>query len=113
MKFLLVFFISAIALNTCENTSTEQSTETIFFVNSIRVDCTGVGPMKCLQIQESEILKPNDWQNFYDTIEGFKYEPGYIYKILVIKEELDPATVPADASSIKYTLKKVIEKNID
>lgn len=29
------------------------------------------------------------------------------------KEELDPATVPADASSIKYSLVKVIDKNMD
>lgn len=112
MKFLLAFFISAIALNTCENDSTDKTAETILFVNSAKVDCTGVGAMKCLQTQESETLT-NDWKNFYGNIEGFEYEPGYIYKISVKKEKLDPATVPADASSIKYSLIEVLEKNID
>lgn len=113
MKFILACFIAAIALNTCENDSTDKTAETILFVNSAKVDCTGVGEMKCLQTQESEMLSPNDWKNFYGNIEGFEYEPGYIYKISVKKEKLDPATVPADASSIKYSLVEVLEKNID
>lgn len=113
MKFLLAFFISAIALNTCGNDSTDKTAETILYVNSSKVDCTGVGKMKCLQTQESDTLKPTDWKNFYGNIEGFEYEPGYIYKISVKKEKLDPANAPADASSIKYSLVEVIEKNID
>ncbi|WP_051285130.1 DUF4377 domain-containing protein [Aequorivita capsosiphonis] len=113
MKLLLAFFISAIALNTCENDSTEKLAGTIFFVNSSRADCTGVGPMKCFQTQESDTLDPEGWQLFYAGIEGFSYQPGYIYKLLIKKEKLDPATVPADASSIKYTLVKVLEKNKD
>jgi len=112
MKFLITFFISAIALSTCENNPSEKTAETILFVNSSKVDCTGVGKMKCLQIQESE-TSTNDWKNFYGDIEGFDYEPGYIYKLSVKKEKLDPATVPADASTLKYSLVKVIEKNID
>lgn len=113
MKFLLTTFLSAIALSTCENKSSEKNAETILFVNSSKVECTGVGKMQCLQTQESETLKPNDWKNFYGNIEGFEYEPGYIYKLSVKKEMLDPATVPADASTLKYSLVKVIEKNRD
>ena len=110
MKFLLTIFFSAIALSTCENKSSEKNAETILYVNSSKVECTGVGKMQCLQTQESETLKPNDWKNFYGNIEGFEYEPGYIYKLSVKKEKLDPATVPADASTLKYSLVKVIEK---
>lgn len=113
MKSLLLFFIIAISLNTCENIAPEKVSETILFVNSAKVDCTGVGPMKCMQTQESDTLDPNGWEFFYETIEGFEYVPGYIYKLAIKKEKLDPATVPADGSSIKYTLIKVIEKNID
>lgn len=112
MKFILFFFISALALNTCRNESKEKMPETILFINSEKVDCTGIGKMKCLQIQESDTLT-NGWKNFYGKIQGFDYEPGYIYKISVKKEELDPATVPADASSIKYSLIEVIEKQKD
>jgi heat shock protein HslJ len=113
MKFLLTIFLSAIALSTCENKTSEKNAETILYVNSSKVECTGVGKMQCLQIQESETLKPNDWKNFFGNIEGFEYEPGYIYKLSVKKENLDPATVPADASTLKYSLVKVIEKNRD
>jgi heat shock protein HslJ len=113
MKFLLTIFLSALALSTCKNKSSEKNAETILFVNSSKVECTGVGKMLCLQTQESETLKPNDWKNFYGNIEGFEYESGYIYKLSVKKEKLDPATVPADASTLKYSLVKVIEKNRD
>ncbi len=112
MKFILFFFISALALNTCRNESKEKMPETILFINSEKVDCTGIGKMKCLQIQESDTLT-SDWNNYHGTIQGFEYEPGNIYKISVKKEELDPATVPADASSIKYSLIEVIEKQKD
>ena len=113
MKFIAAFFISAIALNTCQNKPTDNVAETTLFVNSAKVECPGVGKMQCLQTQESETIKPNDWKNFYGNIEGFEYEPGYIYKLFVKKEKLDPATVPADASTLKYSLVKVIEKNRD
>lgn len=113
MKFIIAIIFSSIALNTCENKTSEKTDESILFVNSSRVDCTGVGNMKCLQIQESDTIKPGEWKNFSGNIEGFEYEAGYIYKISVKKENLDPATVPADASTLKYSLIKVIEKNID
>jgi len=113
MKFLFAILISALALNTCDNESTEKTDESIFFVNSAKVDCTGVGKMRCLQVQETDSIIQSNWENFYGSIEGFEYEPGYIYKLLVNKEELDPATVPADASTLKYTLVKVIDKKVD
>ena len=110
MKLLLAFFISEITLSTCNNNSTKNTSETILFVNNEKLDCTGVAPMKCLQIQEAKTLNLDEWQFFYDNINGFDYKPGYIYKLLVKKEKLDPESVPADASTIRYTLIKVIEK---
>ncbi|MDX8337905.1 META domain-containing protein [Draconibacterium sp. IB214405] len=88
-----------------------KDTATIFWVNSYRVDCVGVGPMKCMLIQKGEVLDDGAWQNFYSKIEGFDYEPGYIYKLKVQEEQLE--NVPADASSIKYTLVEVLEKKED
>jgi heat shock protein HslJ len=113
MKFTLLFLFSAIALTTCEDNSSEKPNGTVLFVNSLKVDCTGVGKMKCLQIQEADTLTPNNWENFYGNIEGFEYEPGFIYKLLVKKKKLDPAKVPADASTLKYSLIRVTEKNRD
>jgi heat shock protein HslJ len=88
----------------------KQKTET-FWVNSYRVDCVGVGPMKCMLIQKGETLEEGEWQNFYSKIEGFEYEPGFIYKLKVKEEQLE--NVPADASSIKYILIEVLEKKED
>lgn len=69
--------------------------------------------MKCLQVQKNETIEKGKWQNFYSNIEGFKFEPGYIYKISVRDEKIDPAKVPVDGSSVKYTLVEVLEKSPD
>lgn len=84
---------------------------TIYWVNSYKVDCVGVGPMKCLLIQKGETLAEGEWQNFYAQIEDFNYEPGFIYKLRVEEEKME--NVPADASSIKYKLIELLEKTKD
>ncbi len=83
----------------------------IYWVNSYRVDCVGVGPMKCLLVQKGETIEAGEWTNFYSEIEGFDYEPGFLYKLKVKEEPVE--NVPADASSVKYTLVEVLEKRED
>ncbi|GAA4154841.1 hypothetical protein GCM10022217_12360 [Chryseobacterium ginsenosidimutans] len=79
--------------------------EKTFIVGPETADCTGVAPMKCLQVKENA---SGEWTNFYSNIEGFTYEPGYQYVLKVKTEKI--ATPPADGSSIKYTLVKQISK---
>ena len=55
----------------------------------------------------SEALGEN-WNLFYSQIEGFSYEPGYEYVLQVRKEKID--NPPADGSSIRYRLVKVVSK---
>ena len=56
--------------------------DVIFHVNSARVPCVGVAPMNCLQVKRG--AEPTgDWQHFYSQIDGFDYEPGYLYRLLV------------------------------
>lgn len=90
----------------CTSTSgVSAADEKTFIVGPQTADCTGVAPMKCLQVKE----KPTDnWSNFYTNIEGFTYEPGYEYVIKVKTEKVE--NLPADASSIKYTLIKQVSK---
>ena len=83
------------------------------WVNSSLTSCVGRAPTKCLQVQKSEKLDPSAWESFHASIKGFDYEPGYIYKLLVRERKLDPASVPEDASSIEYTLVKILEKKQD
>ena len=94
-----------------ETTSLKNNTtEVYYWLNSYKVACTGVAEKKCLQIQKGEHKQTNQWQLFYDEIEGFVYEEGYSYQLLVREEQLETDNIPADASSIKYTLVKILAK---
>ncbi|WP_340114632.1 META domain-containing protein [Maribellus mangrovi] len=105
MKFIYLLTLIFIIVS-CNTTN-----ENIYWVNSYQVDCVGVGPMKCMLIQKGKAIEDGTWQNFYSKIEGFEYEPGFIYKLKVKEEQLE--NVPADASSIKYILVDVLEKTED
>lgn len=74
-------------------------------VKENRVDCTGVGPMKCMLVK---FPGKQDWENFYAGIENFQYEEGYRYTLKIRVTERD--NVPADASSLRYELVKIIRK---
>jgi heat shock protein HslJ len=68
-------------------------------------NCVGVAPQTCMLVKEN----PDDeWTFFYSPIEGFEYEEGYTYELLV--NEIPVANPAADASSIKYELKEIISK---
>ena len=68
-------------------------------------NCVGVGPQSCMLVKENP---EDDWTYFYDQIEGFQYEEGFTYELLV---DIIPVKNPAaDASSLKYELKNVISK---
>ena len=87
--------------------------EYIYWVNSLKVPCTAVSPTYCLQVQKAETPDPTQWESFYSSISGFEFEAGYIYKLIVKETELDAASVPADGSSIAYTLVEILEKKKD
>jgi len=87
--------------------------EYIYWVNSLKFECSGVGRMQCLKIQKGNELNKNEWKFFYDKIDGFEYEQGYIYKIIVKEDKIQTEQVRADASSIKYTLIKILDKKFD
>ncbi len=109
------YFILAImfTLFSCASNKANQPGNSIYWVNSSKVQCSGVGNMQCLKVQKGESINPESWESFHSNIEGFEFEPGYIYKLIVHEEKLKKEDVPADASSIKYTLVKVLEKKQD
>ncbi|MGY3942800.1 DUF4377 domain-containing protein [Aeromonas tecta] len=95
---------SALLLSACQST---PATETLY-IKSQLADCIGVAPMKCMQVRG----QPGEsWSFFYQQIEGFNFEPGYNYELEVSKEQL--TDVPADASSVRYQLIKVVSKQAD
>lgn len=74
-------------------------------VKEDKVDCTGVGPMKCLQVKYKE---SDDWEYFYSGITNFKHEEGYRYTLKV--KRIERMHVPADASKYEYQLIKILKK---
>lgn len=69
------------------------------------VRCTGVAPVDCLQVRSSPA---EPWSLWYAGIEGFAYQPGYQYVLEV--DEYRVAQPPADGSSIRWVLKRVVER---
>ncbi|MCJ7756678.1 MAG: DUF4377 domain-containing protein, partial [Gillisia sp.] len=65
----------------------------------------GEGLFLTLMVQEGNNIGSDNWLKFYNTIEGFDYQPGYIYDIKVLVEQVD--NPPADGSSLKYTLQEI------
>lgn len=75
------------------------------YVGPELVDCVGVAPMQCMQVKED----PNgEYQNFFSSIEGFTFEPGYTYELRVNVESI--ANPPADGSSLRYTLVEIVSQ---
>jgi len=110
MKHLLpLLIIGLLAPAAC--TSQAGPGEHIYWVNSLKVPCVGIAPSHCIQVCKGE--NPTEWKAFHASIEGFEFEPGYVYKLIVQEEELDKAEVRADVSSIAYTLVKVLQKEKD
>jgi len=79
--------------------------EKTIYVGPRQVDCVGVAPQKCLLIKENP---EDDWTMYYDSIQGFDYEPGYEYELRITEEEIE--NPPADASSIRWTLVELVSK---
>jgi heat shock protein HslJ len=70
-----------------------------------QVDCVGAGPQLCNQVKNNP---EEDWQFFYSQIEGFQFEAGYEYELLVA--EVPVKNPPADASSFQYLLVEEVSK---
>lgn len=98
MKYLFLFLSFA-----CTANSDLQSKRLI--IADHLTDCVGVGQQTCMLIKESP---EDDWTFFYDQIEGFDYEEGYTYELLI--NEVTVNNPASDASSIRYQLKEVISK---
>ncbi len=110
MKSFTFIFSLFLAVMGCQDEN--QAQKETWWINSAKVDCTGVGPMTCFQIQKGETIEDGNWEFFYDKIEGFEYEPGNLYQVEVeVFKKKEP--IPADASSLSYKLIKQISKTQD
>merc|ERR1719498_1298672 len=88
----------------CEQVVPAARYETIY-VGDHLVDCVGVVPMKCMLVKSN---LADEWTYFYDVIQGFDYDPGFVYQLQVSVEEIP--NPPADGSSLRYGLIEVVAK---
>lgn len=85
--------------------ATAEAEIVTLYVGPSLVDCTGVAPMQCMQVKRTP---EGEYELFYAPIEGFEYEEGYEYELLVEVTQVENA--PSDGSSLKYTLVEVVSK---
>lgn len=91
-----------------QNARTDQAAENTrtLYIDSELADCVGVAPMKCMKIKE---FPDAEWEFFYQSIDGFTYEPGYQYRVSV--KTTNVPNPPADAPNIRYQLISVLSKD--
>lgn len=107
-KNILSSILSIGLFASCASTKELKQGEELLTVAPETRECTaGVAKMQCMMVKEANA---NEWQYFYNRIEGFKHEPGYEYQIIVSKSKIE--NQPADASSLKYKLVKVVSKKL-
>ena len=105
MRILYAFLFAALLLPAC---SKEKYEETTFTVASQYGSCTGwTGTTSpCIQVKEEGSAQ---FRGFSTPIEGFNYETGFEYVLKVRIYDIE--NPPADGSSKRYVLVKIISKN--
>lgn len=83
--------------------------ELVLHVRDYKVSCSGYeGQNSCFLVQQGALIGTEDWEYFYEQIEGFNYEEGYKYELLVKKANIE--NPPADAPNVRYILRKSLSK---
>ena len=71
-------------------------------INHFKQTAMGIIPQLVMLVQEEDDIGGENWSYFYDPIERFDFEPGYIYDLKAMKIEVE--NPPQDGSSIKYVM---------
>ncbi len=112
MKAIIFITLLSLTIISCEEPEPYkglfEQEQTNLRVNYYHEECEGVISQRCLLIQEGNLIGSDEWEYFYDSIDGFNYEAGFLYDLVVDKTTVtDPA---ADASSIEYKLIETLAK---
>jgi hypothetical protein len=91
--------------NDAETDRASAETDREIWVAHFTTPCEGVGLRECLNVREAG---ENEWKTWYGPIEGFEYEPGVEYHMVVSETTVEDP--PADASSIRWTLIEVLDE---
>ena len=109
MKLLVILVILMGAMAACQEKVPAAAPQTFTMrVNYYRQPCQGEGPQDCLLVQQGKQIGSPDWDLFYGDIQGFAYEPGYVYTLKVSVEKI--AAPPQDEADRRYVLVKVLSQ---
>lgn len=96
---------SGLVMSACRSVIPPEEEVLTYEVAPYTAECVGEAVQECLVVRKEG---EQDWTYFYSQIEGFSYEEGYWYRILVSRRHVpDP---PADGSSFEYELVEVLER---
>ncbi len=104
-KQILLLMILGI-LFSCSNDDDNQSQIIEMRINHFQNTGIAISPVLTLLVQRGDNIGTDNWTKFYSNIQGFNYEPGTIYNLLVKIEQID--NPPLDGSSAKYTLMEIV-----
>lgn len=105
MKKNILLLITIGILFSCSNDDGNDSQIINMRINHYQNTGMALSPVLTLLVQEDNAIGTNNWNKFYNGIEGFNYVPGKIYNLSVKVEKIN--NPPADGSSLKYTLLRV------
>jgi hypothetical protein len=96
--------VLALMAGTSMNCTSPAKTQTLV-VQHYQVPCQGESTMMCYLVKKQD---QEDWEYFYDEIQGLDYEWGYVYTLEVSIENI--TNPPQDGSSIATKVEKVLKK---
>ena len=102
--FRIAVLTFTLVLAGCGLDSGSKQTESLY-LDFHKSECGSFELSLCLRSAESP---EGDWTNFYDSIEGFDYEWGFLYDLEVQSDDIK--NPPEDGSSKKYTLVNINSK---
>jgi len=105
MKQAIVIALLLLSVLTLTAQDDTELNEMIIHIAPYQQSCTGVAPQECLIVRFDD---DDELSFFYDDIEGFSFEEGFEYTLLVNVTERE--NVPADASSLAYELIEIIQQ---
>ncbi len=104
---ILSILFLGILLNSCSINNNK-----IFWVSGIKTECSyGLAKMQCLNVHKGATLDKENWEIFYDEIEGFEFEEGFMKKLEVREEKID--NPPAGGHSVKFIMVRELDKKVD
>lgn len=96
--------VVALLLTCCAASPAAETAAATWQVAPYKVPCRGESLQLCYWVSKNG----QDYEYFYDEIEGFHYTWGHTYALLV--EEMTVENPPADASSLAYRLREIVEQ---